>query len=85
MPPFLLPFGLPHEEQFVWPKQAKLYLHGEKDSRWDEQKELGLSDEAMKQYAYVGYEVCLDIEVNEDGTALAFALNGVPLTEKVKV
>lgn len=73
----------PAPSQF--PLETLFYLHSDKGSNRDTGRELGLTDEQLKEFAYVGYEVKLTIEIQEDGSAVATAVNDVALTEKVKV
>ena len=62
-----------------WPKHYTLYLHSEKSSNLEDGRELGLVDEALDNFCYVGYEVGLDLEVNEDGKAYLVGINDEPV------
>lgn len=67
-----------------FPIQTKMYLHGDKGSNWDKNSELNLTDKQMETFAYAGYEVEFDIEVDETGQAWALSVNGSPLVKRVK-
>lgn len=43
---------------------TKMYLHGSKESNYEEGKELGLSKEALNNFCYALYEVEFDVEVD---------------------
>ena len=45
---------------------TKMYLHGDKCSNIEDGEELGLSEEALKTFAYALYEVEFEVEVNEE-------------------
>lgn len=46
-------------------KIIKMYLHGDKESNWEQGKKIGLSDEAISEnFAYALYEVEFDVEVD---------------------
>lgn len=47
-------------------KITKLFVHGCKETNYEVGQELGLSDEALKTFAYAAYEVELQVEVNLD-------------------
>jgi hypothetical protein len=68
----------------VWPKKHIIYFHASDDEWRDEAEELGLSEFAQDNYG-PGYEVTVNILVNEDGTTDATHFNGMPLKEKVRV
>jgi hypothetical protein len=77
------------ENGMLWPKKHKLYLHGCKESNWETARELGLSDDGdnspSRNFAYCCYEMSLDLEIHQDGSAYATHFNGVELKEKVRV
>lgn len=73
------------KEKNTWPKKYDLYLHHDKESGYNIAQELNLPREAQSVFAYVAYEICLTLEVHEDGTAYALELDGVKLAEKVKI
>ena len=59
---------------------TKMYLHGSKDSNYDKAEELGLSEEAQKNFAYALYEVTFDVEVDtETGDTKILKVNGKEL------
>lgn len=61
-------------------------VFGDKDSNWEQSRELGLSDEAWKTFKYTGYEVVFLVEVDpETGQAFATHVNGTPLTERTRI
>jgi hypothetical protein len=47
-------------------KVIKMYLHGDKDSNYEKAEELGLSEKAIENFAYFGYEVEFDVELDTD-------------------
>jgi hypothetical protein len=53
----------------TWPKRIVIYLHGSKETnRWQAENEnLGLSKEALNNFAYCCYEVGIDVDVYENG------------------
>ena len=60
-----------------WPKRTVLYVHRDKESNYDMQEELGLSDDAMQnQFRGAGYEVGLVCDVLEDGRCLMIGVEG---------
>jgi hypothetical protein len=63
----------------------KIYLHSSKEEMRDNGEELGLTEKQLEKFIYTGYEVSLDIEVDETGTAWATHCMGVKLEKKVKV
>ena len=49
-------------------------------------KDIGLSDEAINnKFRFCCYEVELGLVVEDDGTSFCTHVNGIPLTQKVKV
>lgn len=60
----------------VWPKRKVLYVHRDKESNYDLQDELGLSDEAMDNFRGAGYEVGLICDIYEDGTSTMVGVEG---------
>ena len=45
-------------------KKSTIYLHGSKDVMYEKGESLGLTGEALKNFAYCCYEVELQIEVD---------------------
>lgn len=65
---------------------TKIYTHNNKESNWDLQEELGLSNEAMDKFRYCAMEVEFEAEVDtETGEAWATAVNGVALAKPVQL
>lgn len=57
------------------------YSHTDKDSNWEQARELGLSEKASRQFVYCGYEISFKGSLNtETGEFLATHVNGVALT-----
>lgn len=76
------------EEQALkdrFPLKAKFYAHSDKESNWSQARELKLSEEASRNFAYTGLEVTIDIIVDEKGGVKATHLNGTALTEPVEI
>ena len=46
------------------PISTVLYIHGDKDSNYTLAEELGLDPHATRNFAYVGLEVSLDVEID---------------------
>lgn len=59
-----------------WPRCATIYLHGSKESNYENGEGLGLNEEALRNFVYACYEVGIDIEVNEDGTSRIVGVDG---------
>jgi hypothetical protein len=73
------------EKGMVWPKKYKLYLHADKESNWGHAEKLGLEGDQARNFAYTCYEVEVNLEVHQDGSAFATHFSGVELKTKVKV
>lgn len=75
------------EAGLEWPKKRKYYLHSSKEEGYDLADECGfdLDSPEAREMAYTGYEVSFDIEIERDGTVYATHLNGVALTERVRI
>ena len=51
------------------------YVHGDKDSNYEEGTELGLEGEALDKFSYTGYEIGLALEVNPStGVAMCIGI-----------
>ncbi len=66
-------------------KTAKIYLHGTKEGMWEQGEELGLTKSQLQNFIYTGYEVEINIEIDNTGQAWATHVQGVKLERKVKV
>jgi hypothetical protein len=73
---------MPWEAVYI---KAKIYLHGTKEDMWDQGEELKLTKSQLQEFIYTGYEVGIDIEVDNTGQAWATHLQGVKLERKVKI
>lgn len=70
-------------ERFI---ETKFYLHGSKESNYDQSEEWGLSEDARRTFCYTGYEVGFTIQVDRrTGKAMATHVNDVALTEAVEI
>lgn len=65
--------------------KTKIYLHTSKEDMYYDGEELGLSEEQLQNFMYVGYEIAVDIEIDEEGRAKATHVEGVELKEKVSI
>jgi hypothetical protein len=66
--------------------EFKFYSNTDKDSNYYRAKELGLSEEAERTFAYCGYEIEFDAVVDTDtGEVFAHAMNGIPTTAPVRL
>ena len=45
--------------------KTKMYLHGDKGSNWETGEDLGLTDKALENFGYALYEVCFDVDIDE--------------------
>jgi hypothetical protein len=62
---------------------VKLYLHGDKENNWEQAEDLGLSEEASKEFSYALYEVAFDVEVDtKTGKYDIIAVDGRKLMPK---
>ena len=50
-----------------------------------EGEELGLTKSQLQEFIYTGYEVRIDIEIDNNGQAWATYVQGVKLERKVKI
>ena len=63
-----------------------IYLHADKSSQYENGRELGLTSEALDNYAYCAYEVSLTVKVNRlTGEAMCTAVNSSELINAVKL
>jgi hypothetical protein len=63
--------------------KVTLYTHSSKESNWDKGKEIGLEDEALKNFMYAGYEHAMEYEVDmATGNAELVAVDGRKLEVK---
>lgn len=66
--------------------KTKFYSHSSKSSNFEQGSELKLSDKALENFVYVGYEIIFDVEIDEEtGDCWATAINGKVLAERVKI
>ena len=54
----------------------KAYVHGSRESMWDEGEKLGLQGEALRLFSFALYEIQLELDVNDDGSTEIVAVNG---------
>lgn len=60
--------------------KTKLYLHSNKDSNYEKGEELGLTGEALKQFAYALSEVEFEVGIDpETGVATILSVDGKAL------
>lgn len=65
--------------------ETEFFLHGDKESNYDQGKKLGLTEEQMKIFRYTGYEVRCNIVIDTTGQAWLQRVNGTWLAEGVKI
>jgi hypothetical protein len=59
------------------PKRVKLYAHEDSDSGYEQGEELGLEDDALKNFAHWGYEIEFEADVNmETGEVKLLSVDG---------
>jgi len=64
-------------------KTTKVYVHGSKESMYDEGVKLGLSGEALHYFTFTGCEVELEILVDMNtGDSTIIAVDGKPVSQK---
>lgn len=68
-----------------FPLSTKIIIHRDDEVAFEQGERLKLNDAQMEAFRYTGYEVELDVLVQEDGTALATHINGVKITEPVSI
>jgi hypothetical protein len=69
-------FGVPA----AGPVPRKIYLHASKERMYEIGEEIGLTGEALKNFAYTASEVEIDISVDlTTGRALAAYINNIPI------
>ena len=60
-----------------------IFVHTSKEYMWDKGMEIGLSQDQLNIFMYVGYEVRLTIEVDENtGDAVIVAVDGRKLENR---
>jgi hypothetical protein len=65
---------------------ATKWMYANPQENWDLGKEIGLSEEAIEDYfRFCCYELKLELVVEKDGMAFCTHVNGIPLTQKVRV
>src|SRR5271170_140854 len=58
-------------------RRIKLYSHTDKESGYDNGKQLGLTGDALKRFAHWGYELAFDADVNlETGDVTLLTVDG---------
>ena len=73
------------EEREEWPKIHTIFFHRSKDDNYEDAREIGLDDDAISDFRYMGVEVQVDIEVHRDGTAYAVSFEDQILQNKAKL
>ena len=63
-------------------KIIKMYLHGSKENNYDQGEEIGLTGDALDNFAYALYEVEFDVEVDmKTGEQRILKVDGVKLED----
>ncbi len=52
-----------------WPQFIKVYVHGSRDTMFEEGEKLGLTGDALSLFSHACGEICVKLEVQEDGNA----------------
>ncbi len=66
-------------------KRVVVYVHGSRDSMYEQGEELGLIGEALRMFSFAASELKLDLEVNEvTGEAEIVAVDGRALAPREK-
>jgi len=73
------------EAKKKWPITTKFYLYSNNDNNSALGFSLGLSDNAIEQFKYCGYEIEFTLFVNEDGTSYATHVDGIQLVTPLKM
>jgi hypothetical protein len=63
----------------TYPIKHKMYLHSDKEENIWEGKELGLTEDQIRNFRGFGYEVEFDVLIQEDGTVITTHVAGVAL------
>ena len=67
-------------------RQDVVYMNRDKDSNYYMGSELGMSEEALRRFAYTGYEVAITVEIDtETGECYAVAFEGSMLEKPVRM
>lgn len=75
----------------VFPIKQKIYLHRSKEDNYYLMGEIEdnhgdvLDDDAQRTLAYMGYEVSMNVLINQNGKTYATHLNGVKLEQPVEI
>jgi len=57
--------------------KVKMYLHGDKETNFEQGKELGLTGQALDEFCHALYEVEFDVAVNmQTGETTIVAVDG---------
>jgi hypothetical protein len=72
------------DEAQPWPRRTTVYLHSSKESMYDVAHEVGLEENAANKFMYFGYEVSLEVDVNQDGSWRILALDGQALRKPLE-
>ena len=68
-----------------YPIKSKIYFHSSKEDMWYLGEGLGLSEQQLDNFRYTGYEISVDIEIDNRGSAKATHFNGTKLKEKISI
>lgn len=74
-----------------FPIKSEMYLHSGKDDNayhletLMKEKDVVFDEDAQRAFLYAGYEVELNILINQNGFAYATHVNGVKLEQPVKI
>lgn len=81
----------PRAEELLWRVcpgekiKTNITVNSEKDANWDKAEELGLKDDAARNFAYTAMELKLTLEVDiETGNAQIVAIDDVELARPIK-
>lgn len=62
-----------------------IHLHSDDDEMWEIGKNLGFRKDALSTFSRIGYEVSLDIEVDEFGEAFLVSVGGSKLEQEIEI
>jgi hypothetical protein len=62
-----------------------IHLHADDNDMWIKGEELGFTGDALSNFSRIGYEVSLDIEVDEWGEAMLISVGGSKLNQAIEI
>lgn len=60
----------------------RIYFNRDKEDNWELEKELKNKKFNTENILYLGYEICMRVELFEDGTNRVLSIDGVNVSDK---